>query len=198
LYNWVSCLSAPLPKRRSEKRSVRRAPPRLDQFFLHRPGGSGVSDPSYKRPAYETATRRPSRRCSRVRWPRFPHLAVRPHPSKHGYETAFTHPVHSSKFVRRDVRCRDRGQRPTATEDPHTKRPRGGQAATVAGDVDPGFRTWPSGHIPQNTDTKPLLHIRSTAQNSFGETFGAATGVSDPRLQKTRIRNGHAAAKPPL
>ena len=39
----------------------------------------------------------------------------------------------------------------------------------------------------------PLLRSRSTAQ----KTFGAATGVSDPRLQKTPIRNngagGHAA-----
>jgi hypothetical protein len=26
------------------------------------------------------------------------------------------------------------------------------------------------------------------AQKTFGETFGAATGVSDPRLQKIRIR----------
>jgi hypothetical protein len=136
---------------------VRRAPPRLDQFFLHRPGGSGVSDPrlqktrirnghaaakpplslgtsapgstlgpqatslktrirnrfytsgpqlkirserrsgprpgsathGYRRPAYETTTRRPSRRCSRVRWPRFPHLAVRPHPSRQWLRNRF-------------------------------------------------------------------------------------------------------------
>ena len=41
---------------------------------------------------------------------------------------------------------------------------------------------------------KPLLRSRSTAK----QTFGAATGVSDPRLQKIRIRNhgagGQAAA----
>jgi hypothetical protein len=34
-------------------------------------------------------------------------------------------------------------------------------------------------------------------KETFGETFGAATGVSDPRLQKIRIQNngtgGHAA-----
>jgi hypothetical protein len=30
---------------------------------------------------------------------------------------------------------------------------------------------------------KPLIRSRSPAKNSFGETFGAATGVSDPRLQ---------------
>jgi hypothetical protein len=35
----------------------------------------------------------------------------------------------------------------------------------------------------------PLLRIRPHAKKTFGETFGAATGVSDPRLQKIRIRN---------
>ena len=95
---------------------------------------------------YETTTRRQSRRCSRVRWPRFPHLAVRPHTSKHGYETASSQPVVDlgSKFVRRGVRRRHRSQRPTATVDPNTKQPRGGQAAAVAGYADPGLLTWPS------------------------------------------------------
>ena len=68
----------------------------------------------------------------------------------------------------------------------------GGQAATVAGYAGSGFHTWPSGHIPQDTDPNPLLRIRSPTQQafgeafgeSFGESFGAATGVSDPRLQK--------------
>ena len=68
----------------------------------------------------------------------------------------------------------------------------GGQAATVAGDAGPGFHTWPPGHIPQAMAPNPLLRIRSTAQKSFGEAFGAATGVSDPRLQKIRIRNDYA------
>ena len=36
-------------KNRSEKRSARRAPTRSYPFFLHRPGGSGFSDPSYKK-----------------------------------------------------------------------------------------------------------------------------------------------------
>ena len=35
----------------------------------------------------------------------------------------------------------------------------------------------------------PLLRIRSNAKKTFGEVFGAATGVSDPRLQKTQTRN---------
>jgi hypothetical protein len=65
--------------------------------------------------------------------------------------------------------------------------------------VGPGFHTWPSGHIPQNTAPNPLLRIRSHAKKTFGETFGetfgAATGVSDPRLQKNRIRNNDAGGK---
>ena len=41
----------------------------------------------------------------------------------------------------------------------------------------------------------PLLRIRSTAKKTFGEVFGAATGVSDPRLQKTQTRNRCAGGK---
>ena len=33
----------------------------------------------------------------------------------------------------------------------------GGKAATVAGVAGPGLHTWPSGHIPQDTDTKTLF-----------------------------------------
>ena len=32
---------------------------------------------------------------------------------------------------------------------------------------------------------KPLLRIRSTAKKTFGETFGAATGVSDPGYKRS-------------
>jgi hypothetical protein len=64
------------------------------------------------------------RHCSRGRWARFPHLALRPHPSKHGSESASPHPVTCQKDVRRGVRRRDRGQRPTATKDPNTKQRR--------------------------------------------------------------------------
>jgi hypothetical protein len=62
----------------------------------------------------------------------------------------------------------------------------GGKAATVAGYAGPGFPTWPSGHIPQDPDPKPFLRIRAAAKKTFGEALGAATGVSDPRLQKNR------------
>jgi hypothetical protein len=65
----------------------------------------------------------------------------------------------------------------------------------LAGYAGPGSHTWPSGHIPQDTAPNPLLRIRSPAKKSFGEAFGAATGVSDPRLQKIRIRNRCAGGK---
>ena len=103
------------------------------------------------------------RDCSRVRGPRFPHLALRPHLSRHGCETASSHPAPGKKTF--------------------------GEAfgeATVAGSAGPGFHTWPSGHIPQETAAKPLLRIRPPGKKTFGEAFGAATGVSDPRLQKSR------------
>ena len=41
----------------------------------------------------------------------------------------------------------------------------------------------------------PLLRIRPHAKKTFGETFGAATGVSDPRLQKIRIQNNCAGGQ---
>jgi hypothetical protein len=86
----------------------------------------------------------------------------------------------------------------TGVSDPRLQKNRirkngaGGDAATVAGYAGPGFHNWPSGHIPQDTAPKPLLRIRSTVKKTFGAAFGAATGVSDPRLQKNRIRNDHA------
>ena len=91
----------------------------------------------------------------------------------------------------------------TGVSDPRRQMPRirnnhaGGQAATVAGYAGPGFHTWPLGHINQNTFTKQLLRIRASAsvKKSFGETFGAATGVSDPRRQKPQTRNHHAGGK---
>jgi hypothetical protein len=84
-------------KKSSERRSARRAPPRSYPASRQRPGGSGVSDPSYKKSRDETTTRRPRRRCSRVRRPRFPPLAPRPHPSKHGFETTDPNPTRSNR-----------------------------------------------------------------------------------------------------
>ena len=60
------------------------------------------------------------------------------------------------------------------------------QFPSGAGYAGPGFHTWPSGHVLQDTDPNPLLRSRSPTKKSFGEAFGAATGVSDPRLQKKK------------
>ena len=59
--------SGTLPKRRSVRRSVPRP---------------GSATPATVDPNTKQLRRRPSRHCSRVRWPRFPHLAPRPHPSR--------------------------------------------------------------------------------------------------------------------
>ena len=67
-----------------------------------------------------------------------------------------------------------RGQRPQLQKIQIRNNGAGGQAATVAGDDGPGFHTWPSGHIPQNTAPNPLLRIRSTAKKTFGDTFAEA------------------------
>ena len=61
----------------------------------------------------------------------------------------------------------------------------GGKAAAVAGYVGPGFHNWPLATSLKTMAPNPLLRIRSHAK----KTFGAATGVSDPRLQKTQTRN---------
>ena len=93
---------SPLLKNRSERRS---APP---------PGSAPPATENTRIPHPKPPARRRRRHCSRGRWPRFPHLAPRPHPSRHRHETASSQP--------------------------------GG----------------------------------ASAQKSFGETFGAATGVNDP------------------
>ena len=119
--------------------------------------------------------------AGRVRRPRFPHLAFGPHPSRHGSESASSHPPPCQKDVRRGVRRRDRGQRPQLQKIRIRNDYAGGDAATVAGHVGPGFHNWPPGHIPQAKDTPPLPRIRSPTQKTFGETFGearAATVVS--------------------
>ena len=137
-----------------------------------------------KDPNTKQRRRRQSRHCSRVRWPRFPHLALRPHPSRHGSETASSHPVPCQKDVRRDVRRRDRGQRPTATEDPHTKPPRGGQAATVAGYAGPGFHTWPSGHIPQDNGSETASSHPVPCQKDVRRGVRRRDRGQRPQLQK--------------
>jgi hypothetical protein len=64
-----------------------------------------------------------------------------------------------------------------------------GKAAPVAGDVGPGFHNWPRGHILQAPDTNALIRIRTPAPPDVARA---------PIFLKRRIRNNHAAAKPPL
>ena len=98
--------------------------------------------------------------AGRVRRPRFPHLAFGPHPSRHGSESASSHPPPCQKDVRRGVRRRDRGQRPQLQKIRIRNDYAGGDAATVAGHVGPGFHHWPPSHIPQAPDTNALIRIR--------------------------------------
>ena len=93
-----------------------------------------------------------------------PLLRIRPH-AKKTFGEAFGAATGVSDPRLQKIRIRNNGA--------------GGKAATVAGYVGPGFHTWPSGHIPQDTAPKPLLRSRSPAKKAFG----APTGVSDPRLQ---------------
>jgi hypothetical protein len=44
----------------------------------------------------------------------------------------------------------------------------------------------------------PLLRIRPHAKKTFGEAFGATTGVSDPSYRKSEYETTAQAAKPPL
>jgi hypothetical protein len=96
-------------------------------------GDRGERPPATKDPDPKPRRRRQGRYCSRVRWPRFPDLAPKPHPSRPGSETVSMHPARCQKNVRRGVGRGDRGQRPTATEEP-----------------------WRTRHYPRATDTKRL------------------------------------------
>ena len=132
---------------RIPKKIVRRGVRRHDRG--QRP--TATVDPDTKPPR-----RRQSRHCSRVRRPRFPHLAARPHPSRHGSETAFTQPVTCQK----DVRRRHRGQRPTATKDPNTRPPRRRQSRHCSRVRRPQFphlaaRPHPSRHGSETAFTQP-------------------------------------------
>ena len=90
------------------------AGPRLKKRSAPRPGSATHG---YRNPNTKQRHRRPSRHCSRVRWPRLSHLAPRPHPSRQWLRIRFDESGHLSKNVRR----RDRVQRPTATKNPNTK-----------------------------------------------------------------------------
>ena len=57
----------------------------------------------------------------------------------------------------------------------------------------------PGALTSSSASTKPLLRIRSHAKMTFGEAFGAATGVSAPSYnEKSASETTNHAAKPPL
>ena len=70
--------------------------------------GESETGDSHPAPCQKDVRRgvRPSRHCSRVRWPRLLQLAFGPHPSRHGSETASSHSAPCQKDVRRGVRRR--------------------------------------------------------------------------------------------
>jgi len=99
--------SGHLPKRRSERRSARRPGSATHGYRrtgseTDGAGGRAATVAGYAGPGFHT-------------WP-LGHI-----PQDNGSETACSHPVTCPKDVRRGVRRRDRGQRPTATKDPAPK-----------------------------------------------------------------------------
>ena len=133
-------------------------------------GGVGQSNapslPLSVDPDPKPLRRRQSRHCSRVRWPRFPQLALRPHPLRPGSETASPHPVPCEKDVRRGVRRRDRGQRPTAIVDPDPKPLRRRQSRHCSRVRRPRFphlalRPHPSKHGYETASSQPVVDLGS-------------------------------------
>ena len=79
-----------------------------------------------KDPNTKQRRRRPSRHCSRVRRPRFPHLAFGPHPSRQWLRNRFSAdgPIPNRRSERRSAPRP--GSATPATENPDPKRLRGG------------------------------------------------------------------------
>jgi hypothetical protein len=165
------------PAQKNVRRDVRRSTRRDRRFryLFNDRAAPGSATPATENPNPKPPSRRPSRHCSWARWSRLSHLAFGPHLSKHGSETTSSHPVTCSKksfgetFGEAHAATVDsgifsttgrlRGQRPQRQKIRIRNHHPGGQAATVAGHVGPGFHTWPSGHILQTPDPKLLERI---------------------------------------
>ncbi len=70
-----------------------------------------------------------------------------------------------------------------------------GDAATVAGDVGPGFHTWPSGHILQDTDSQPLIaDLKDDANDNISffvqkaELYGSLTSLYTTKHPHCAVR----------
>jgi hypothetical protein len=82
------------------------------------------------------------------------------------FESCFPAPTASGSGVSAPSYRRNHGPSATSFKHPIRNHQQVGKAATVAGDVGPGFHTWPTGHIPQATDPNAL--IRNPAPSFTG------------------------------
>ena len=93
-------------------------PPRSNPFFLHRPDGSGVSDPGYRRKA-EIGKAESRKRKTGDGGPGSADVLVG---RCEGIDSNLAVGL-CSKNIRRDVRRGDRGQRPRLQKNPAKKKP---------------------------------------------------------------------------
>jgi hypothetical protein len=102
------------PAQKNVRRDVRRSTRRDRRFryLFNDRAAPGSATPATENPNPKPPSRRPSRHCSWVRWPRLSHLAPRPHLSKHGSETAGTNLLLGS-FPGRTRRYRHRKRQDT-------------------------------------------------------------------------------------
>jgi hypothetical protein len=71
----------------------------------------------------------------------------------------------------------------------------------LAGYAGPGFHNWPIGHIPQAPETNAFIRIRTRASPDVARTplfHKRIDRLSNDPPTGIRLRNNHAAAKPPL
>ena len=191
--------SDPSHSNRTQKhvqRNVRRgARPhdRIHLSFTYR-AALGAATPSTENSDPKQRRRRRRRRCSRVRRPRFPHLAPKPHPSRHGSETISPYPVHCQKDVRKGVRRRDRGQRPTATENPKTKQRRRRRRRRCSRVRRPRFphlapKPHPSRHGSETISPYPVHCQKDVRKGVRRRDRGQRpTATKDPKTKQRRRR----------
>jgi hypothetical protein len=182
----------PVPCQKDVRRGVRRRDRRRDR---------GQRPTATKDPNPEQRRRRRRRHCSRVRWPRFPQLALRPHPSRHGSESASPHPVPCQKDVRRGVRRGDRGQRPTATKDPNPEQRRRRQSRHCSWARRPRFphlalRPHPSRHGSESASPHPVPCQKDVRRGVRRRDWGQRpTATKDPNPEPLRRRQSRHCSR---
>jgi hypothetical protein len=121
-------------------------------------------------------------------------------PSGHILQDTASNPLLRIPKNRSEKRSAPRARSaPPATEEQkklHPNPPTGGDAATVAGDAGPGFHTWPSGHILQDTASNPLLRIpkkmvrRNVPRRNRGQRPRSYTQAIGRGFAKRRTSHG--------